>query len=53
MSAVVYMKSSQRTIESRMLNMSKDNDGVFAIKLYLRSELGEFSLINTLKTYEY
>lgn len=51
MSGVVYMKSSQRTIESRMLNMSKDHEGVFAIKLYLRSELGELPLINALKIY--
>lgn len=53
MSGVVYMKNGQRTIESRMLNMSKDHEGVFAIKLYLRSELGELSFLNALKTYFY
>lgn len=35
--------SSSRRIDSRMVKMSTDHEGVFEIKLYLRDELGKFS----------
>lgn len=46
MSAEVMMKSGgRRTIDTRMLKMSTDHEGVFEMKLYLRTELGK-SYIN-------
>jgi len=43
MSAEVMMKSGgRRTIDTRMLKMSTDHEGVFEMKLYLRTELGTF-----------
>lgn len=45
MSAEVVMKSGgRRTIDTRMLKMSTDHEGVFEMKLYLRTELGKFYL---------
>ncbi|KAL4122063.1 hypothetical protein QTP88_014463 [Uroleucon formosanum] len=41
MSAEVVMKSGgRRTIDTRTLKMSTDHEGVFEMKLYLRTELG-------------
>lgn len=46
MSAEIVMKSGGRkTIETKMVKMSTDHEGVFEIKLYLRTELGKFSSI--------
>lgn len=43
MYAEVVMKSGgRRTIETRPVKMSTDHEGVFEVKLYLRSELGNF-----------
>lgn len=42
-SAEVMIKSGgRRTIDTRMLKMSTDHEGVFEMKLYLRTELGKF-----------
>lgn len=49
MTAEVVMKSGGRkTIETRAVKMSTQHEGVFEMKLYLRTELGTFS-IKTLK----
>lgn len=43
MSAEVVMKSGGRkTIETKMVKMSTDHEGVFEVKLYLRTELGKY-----------
>jgi len=43
MSAEIVMKSGgRRTIDTRALKMSTDHEGVFEMKLYLRTELGKF-----------
>lgn len=39
---VVGKSGSRRTIETRMVKMSTDHEGVFEVKLYLRTELGKF-----------
>jgi hypothetical protein len=45
MSAEVVMKSGGRkTIEMRTVKMSTQHEGVFEMKLYLRTELGKFSI---------
>lgn len=45
MSAEVVMKSGgRRTIDTRTLKMSTDHEGVFEMKLYLRTELGKFCI---------
>lgn len=45
MSAEVVMKSGgRRSIDTRMLKMSTDHEGVFEMKLYLRTELGKFCI---------
>lgn len=41
MAAEVVMKSGGRkTIDTKMVKMSTDHEGVFEVKLYLRTELG-------------
>lgn len=43
MSAEVVMKSGGRkTIETKMVKMSTAHEGVFEVKMYLRTELGKF-----------
>jgi len=43
MTAEVVLKSgSRKNIEKKMVKMSTDHEGVFEIKLYLRTELGKF-----------
>lgn len=47
MSAEVMMQSGGRkSIPLRMLKMSTDHEGVFEMKLYLRTELGKFCISN-------
>lgn len=42
MSAEVVMKSGgRRSIETKMVKMSTEHEGVFELKLYLRTELGK------------
>jgi len=42
MSAEVVMKSGgRRSIETKMVKMSTQHEGVFELKLYLRTELGK------------
>jgi len=44
MSADIKMKSGGiKHIETKMVKMSTDHEGVFEVKLYLRTELGIFS----------
>lgn len=43
MTGEVVMKSgAHRSITPKMVKMSTDHEGVFEIKLYLRTELGKF-----------
>lgn len=44
MTGEVIMKSGNRkSIGSKMVKMSTDHEGVFEVKLYLRTELGKYS----------
>lgn len=54
MTADVILKSGgHRTIETKMVKMSTDHEGVFEIKLYLRTDLGKFSLIKCIDNVVY
>lgn len=53
MTAEVFMKTGTRkVIENKMVKMSSDHEGVFELKLYLRTELGKLLLIIYIDTFQ-